>query len=69
MTYSDKLELIALAKNAMNTPLRESGIDEFMMQMICPNAKSTEDLSLIELGLIMWIAGYLRCKKRKSEYY
>lgn len=67
MTYGDKLELIGLAKNAMNTPLRESGIDEFMIQMIHPNAKSTEDLSLTELGLIIWIEGYLRCKKENQN--
>ena len=67
MTHNDKLELIGLAKNAMKVPLRENGIDESMIQMIHPNAKSSEDLDLNEICLIMWIEGYLRCKKENQN--
>lgn len=65
MTDSDKLELIALAKNAMETSLGENGIDKFMMQMIHPNTKF--DLDMNELGIIMYIEGYLRCKKENQN--
>lgn len=67
MDYDDKLELIALGKNALDTPLRENGIDESMIQMIHPNAESSKDLDLNEIGLIMWIEGYLRCKKENQN--
>lgn len=67
MTDSDKLELIVFAKNALNVPIRENGIDESMIQMIHPNAKSTGDLDLNEIGLILWIEGYLRCKKENQN--
>lgn len=62
MTYSDVLELISLAKNAMKTSLRENGIDESMIQII---NQSSEDLN--EICLIMWIEGYLRCKKENQN--
>lgn len=65
MTDSDKLELIALAKNAMSTSLGENGIDKSMMQMIHPNAKS--DLDMNDLGIILYIEGYLRCKKENQN--
>ena len=67
MDYADKLELIALGKNSLDTPLRENGIDESMIQMIHPNAKSSKDLDLNEISLIMWIEGYLRCKKENQN--
>lgn len=67
MTFSDKLELITLAKNAMKTSLGENGIDEFMIQMIHPNAKSSEDLDLNDLSIIMYVEGYLRCKKENQN--
>lgn len=65
MTDSDKLELIALAKNAMGTSLGENGIDESMIQMIHSNAKS--DLDMNDLAIIMYIEGYLRCKKENQN--
>ena len=67
MTYSDKLELIALAKYAMKTSLGKNGIDEFMIQSIHPNAKSYEDLDMNDLSIIMYIEGYLRCKKENQN--
>ena len=67
MTDSDKLELIALGKNAMNNPLCENGIDDSMIQMIHPNAKSSVDLDLNEIAIIIWIQGYLHCKKENQN--
>ena len=67
MTHSDKLELIALAKNVMNKPLYENGIDESMIQTIHPNAKYRGDLDLDEIGIIIWIQGYLHCKKENQN--
>ena len=67
MTDSDKIKLVALAKNAMNKPLRENGIDESMIQMIHPNAKSSVDLDLDEIAIIIWIQGYLHCKKENQN--
>lgn len=67
MTYSDKLELIALGKNSMDTPLRENGIDESMIRIIHPDARSMKDLDLDEISLIIWIEGYLRCKKENQN--
>lgn len=67
MTDSDKIKLVALAKNAMNKPLRENGIDESMIQMIHPNAKSSVDLDLDEIAIIIWIEGYLHCKKENQN--
>lgn len=66
MTFADKLELIALAKNAMKTSLGENGIDEIMMQMIHPNAKSG-DLDMNDLTIIMYVEGYLRCKRENQN--
>ena len=65
MTDSDKIKLVALAKKAITTSLRENGIDESMMQMIHPNAKS--DLDMDDLGIILYIEGYLRCKKENQN--
>lgn len=67
MTCSDKLKLIALAKNTMNKPLRKNGIDESIIQMIHPNAKSRVDLNLDEIAIIIWIQGYLHCKKENQN--
>ena len=67
MTYCDKLELIGLAKNAMETPLGENGIDESMVQLIHPNAKSSGDLNMNDLSIIMYVEGYLRCKKENQN--
>lgn len=67
MTCSDKLKLIALAKNTMNKSLRENGIDESIIQMIHPNAKSRVDLNLDEIAIIIWIQGYLHCKKENQN--
>lgn len=67
MDYADKIELIALGKNALNTPLRENGIDESMIRMIHLDAKSMKDLDLDEICLIMWIEGYFRCKKENQN--
>ena len=65
MTDSDKIKLVALAKKAMSTSLGENGIDESMMQMIHPNAKS--DLDMDDLGIMLYIEGYLRCKKENQN--
>jgi hypothetical protein len=46
----------------MKTSLRENGIDESMIQII---NQSSEDLN--EICLIMWIEGYLRCKKENQN--
>ena len=67
MTYGDKLELIGLAKNAMKTSLGKNGIDESMVQLIHPNAKSSGDLDMNDLSIIMYIEGYLRCKKENQN--
>lgn len=67
MDYADKLELIAMGKNSLDTPLRENGIDESMIRIIHPDAKSMKDLDLDEICLIMWIEGYLRCKKENQN--
>lgn len=67
MTYSDKLELIGLAKSAMNTSLGENGIDASMIQMINPDVKSKKDFDVDDLSIIMYIAGYLRCKKENQN--
>ena len=67
MDIADKLELIGLAKNAMKTSLGENGITESMLQLIHPNAKSNEDLDLNDLSIIMYIEGYLRCKKENQN--
>lgn len=67
MDYVDKLELIGLAKSAMKTSLGENGIDELMLQLIHPNAKSSEDLDVNDLIIIMYIEGYLHCKKENQN--
>lgn len=67
MNYADKLELIGLAKSAMKTSLGENGIDESMIQIIHPNAKSTEDLDMNDLCIILYIEGYLHCKKENQN--
>lgn len=51
----------------MNKSLRENGIDESIIQMIYPNAKSRVDLNLDEIAIIIWIQGYLHCKKENQN--
>jgi hypothetical protein len=67
MDYVDKLELVGLAKSAMNTSLGENGIDESMIQIIHPNAKSSEDLDMNDLCILLYIEGYLHCKKENQN--
>ena len=67
MDVADKIKLVALAKKAMKTSLRENGIDDEFMDIINPNAESTTDINMNELCVIMWIEGYLRCKKESEE--
>lgn len=35
--------------------------------MIYPNAKSRVDLNLDEIAIIIWIQGYLHCKKENQN--
>lgn len=63
MNIVDKIELVALAKNAIKTSLRENGIDDEFMDIINPNAESATDIDMDELCMIMYVEGYLRCKK------
>lgn len=51
----------------MKTSLGENGIDEFIIQLIHPNVKSSEDLDMRDLSIIMYIEGYLRCKKENQN--
>ena len=67
MTDSDKIKLVALAKKAITTSLRENGIDDGFMDIINPNAESATDINTDELCIIMWIEGYLRCKKENQN--
>ena len=67
MDVVDKIELVALAKKAIKTSLRENGIDDEFMDIINPNAESATDINMDELCIIMWIEGYLRCKKESEE--
>ena len=67
MTYEDKLKLVDLARQMMTAPIGENGIDETMLQLIHPNAKSNKDYSGEELCIIMWVDGYLRCKKENRN--
>lgn len=67
MDVVDKIELVALAKKAIKTSLRENGIDDEFMDIINPNPESATDIDMDELCIIMWIEGYLRCKKESEE--
>lgn len=67
MTYSDKVELVALAKHAMSTPIGENGIDLPIVQLVHPGAESSEDLDMNDVCTIMYIEGYLRCKKESEK--
>ena len=67
MTYDDKLKLVALARNALNIPMRENGIDMSIVQILHPGAESSEDLDMNDVGAIMYIEGYLRCKKESEK--
>ena len=67
MDIADKIQLVALAKNAIKTSLKENGIDDKFMDIIKPNVKSTKDINMDDLCIIMWIEGYLRCKKESEE--
>ena len=67
MDVADKIKLVALAKKAIKTSLRENGIDDEFMDIINPNAESATDIDMDESCIIMWIEGYLRCKKESEE--
>ena len=67
MNVADKIELVALAKKTIKTSLRENGIDDEFMDIINPNVESATDINMDELCIIMWIEGYLRCKKESEE--
>lgn len=67
MDVADKIKLVALAKKAIKTSLRENGIDDEFMDIINPTAESAIDINMDELCVIMWIEGYLRCKKESEE--
>ena len=67
MTYDDKIELVGLAKSAMKKSLGENGIDESMIQIIHPDAESSEDLDMNDLCILLYIEGYFRCKKENQN--
>lgn len=67
MTYDDKVKLVALAKDSMSKPIGENGMDETILEIIHPGVKDARDLTSKDLGIMMWIQGYLQGKKENGE--
>lgn len=67
MTYDDKVNLVALAKDSMSKPIGENGMDETILQLIHPGVKDSRDLTAKDLSIMMWIQGYLPGKKENGK--
>ena len=69
MKYSDKCELVAMAKKACKQTFRDMGIDDEFISIINPDAKTGEELSPKDLCVIMYIEGYLQYKKHMDKAF